>query len=69
MDGTQHYEEQGVARDAVRTAYLEQYDLQILRFSNRDVNENFHGVCEQIDCLVRHRICQSPPCAREGATR
>lgn len=55
LDGTQHYEEQGAAQDAVRTAYLEQYDLQIFRFSNRDVNENFRGVCERIDYLVRRR--------------
>ena len=69
LDGTQHYEEQGATKDAVRTAYLEQYGLQILRFSNRDMNENFRGVCEQIDLFVQRRIKESPPCAREGAAR
>lgn len=69
LDGTQHYQDQGAARDAVRTAYLERYDLQIVRFSNREVNENFRGVCEQIDFFVQRRIQESPPCAREGGTR
>ena len=69
LDGAQHYQDQGAVQDAVRTAYLEQYDLQIVRFSNRDVNENFCGVCEQIDFLVQRRIKESPPCAREGGTR
>ena len=52
LDGSQHYEDNMIAYDNERTAYLEQYDLKVVRFSNRELNENFKGVCEHIDNLV-----------------
>ena len=49
LDGSQHYSEQGEAYDKARTEALEKYGLHVLRFSNKDVNENFEGVCIAID--------------------
>lgn len=43
LDGSQHYEEQGIERDKERTAILEQYGLKVIRFSNLDVDRNFSG--------------------------
>jgi very-short-patch-repair endonuclease len=37
VDGGQHYEKEGVLRDAVRDNYLSSLDLRVLRFSNLDV--------------------------------
>ena len=60
LDGGQHYEEQGAAYDLNRTQELEQkYGLQVLRFSNLDVNHNFEGVCTAIDAAVQERIPSS----------
>ena len=56
LDGSQHYEAQGIAYDAERSVYLEALGLKVLRFSNRDVDRNFRGVCDQIDVTVRERI-------------
>ena len=56
IDGSQHYEPQGQAYDGERTAVLQKYNLEVLRFSNRDVNTNFRGVCEQIDNTVKRRL-------------
>ena len=56
VDGSQHYEPQGLAYDEERTAVLSEYGLEVLRFSNRDVNTNFQGVCEQIDDTVKRRL-------------
>ena len=56
LDGAQHYEPQGIAYDAERSAFLTALGLEVLRFSNRDVDRNFHGVCEQIDFAVRKRL-------------
>ena len=58
LDGSQHYDEQNVVKDAERTAYLEQYGLKILRIPNIYVNQNFKGVCEYIDIAVREAISQ-----------
>ena len=57
LDGSQHYEPQGLARDAERTAYLEAEGIQVLRFSNSDVRNNLAGVCKQIDMTVKSRVC------------
>ena len=58
LDGSQHYEEQSIIKDAERTAYLEQYDLKIIRIPNNQVNQNFRGVCEYIDNVVKQSLSQ-----------
>ena len=62
LDGSQHYEEQGLERDKERTAILEQYGVMVLRFSNRDIERNFQGVCKTIELAVKERmkLPQSP---------
>ena len=56
IDGSQHYEPQGQAYDEERTAILKKYGLEVLRFSNREINTDFRAVCEQIDNTVKARI-------------
>ena len=59
VDGSQHYEPQGMAYDAERSAFLSAMGLDVLRFSNRDIDRDFSGVCEQIDLTIQNRQ-QSP---------
>ena len=35
---------------------LEQYGLYVLRFSNKDIDDNFEGVCRMIDRVINERI-------------
>ena len=56
LDGSQHFDEAGLARDAERTAFLEANGIMVLRFSNADVQRNLRGVCERIDQTVQKRI-------------
>ena len=56
LDGSQHYEPQGVARDSERSAFLTSLGLEILRFSNREIDRDFSGVCEQIDITIQKRL-------------
>ena len=53
IDGSQHFTDSGKEKDSFRTEILEGYDLKIIRFSNNQINENFRGVCEYIDFVVR----------------
>lgn len=53
IDGAQHYTEQGCQKDEFRTEILEGYDLKIIRFTNRQINTNFYGVCRYIDDVVK----------------
>ena len=52
LDGSQHYELDAQKYDAKRTAYLNSLGIQVLRFSNLDVLQNFSGVCQAIDIAV-----------------
>ena len=45
-----------MARDKERTAILAEYGVEVLRFSNLDIDRNFEGVCKVIDLTVRKRI-------------
>ena len=55
LDGSQHYEQQGMAHDAERSAFLTALGLEVLRFSNREVDQEFSGVCAQIDRIIQKR--------------
>ena len=55
VDGSQHYEPQGMAYDVERSAFLSALGLTVLRFSNRDIDRDFRGVCEQIDITIQNR--------------
>ena len=56
VDGSQHYEPLGMAYDAERSAFLSALGLEVLRFSNRDIDRDFRGVCEQTDITVQNRL-------------
>ena len=53
LDGSQHFDGPAIVQDAERTAYLEQFDLSVVRIPNNEINENFQGVCEYIGRLVK----------------
>ena len=58
LDGSQHYEDNNVVKDAERTAFLEGYGLTIIRIPNNEITRNFRGVCEYIDTAVRQSLSQ-----------
>ena len=58
LDGSQHYEEENMLKDAQRTEFLQGYGLKVLRIANNEVNRNFRGVCEYIDGEVRQSLSQ-----------
>ena len=48
IDGSQHYEKEGMKKDRKRDNYLQSLDLTVLRFSDIDVLRNINGVLERI---------------------
>lgn len=60
LDGSQHYENAGMAYDEKRTAFLEGYGIQVIRIPNNEVHRNFRGVCEYIDLIVNQRLKRLP---------
>ena len=55
IDGGQHYNDESMKYDQIRTEILSKYGLDVLRFTNIDIDKNFEGVCETIN----NRIVES----------
>ena len=58
LDGSQHYDENGIKKDRERTEFLNSYNITVIRFSNLDIHNNFIGVCEHIDNFVQQSLSQ-----------
>ncbi|MBQ3483004.1 MAG: DUF559 domain-containing protein [Clostridia bacterium] len=56
LDGSQHYTPDGKSRDEARTKALERYSLHVLRFSNKDIDDHFDGVCQEIERIIKNRV-------------
>ncbi len=56
LDGSQHYTDEGMEYDNIRTEVLQQYELEVIRFSNHEIDSNFSGVCESIDNKVKENL-------------
>ena len=53
LDGSMHYEEEGIKYDNERTQILEEHGLTVVRIPNFEITTNFEGVCIYIDELVK----------------
>ena len=49
LDGSQHYEVDGMEKDETRNEYLAHKGVRTLRFSDTDIDKNFEGVCSAIE--------------------
>ena len=48
LDGSQHYEKEGLAADKLREAFFKSQGMNVIRYPNRDVTYNFSGICQDI---------------------
>ena len=58
LDGSQHYNDINIEKDAQRTAFLESFGLTVIRIPNNEINRNFCGVCEYLDAAVKQSLSQ-----------
>ena len=56
IDGSQHYTEEGKRYDGNRTEAFNRFGIDVIRFSNYDININFEGVCVEIDKEISKRL-------------
>lgn len=68
LDGSQHYEDAGMAYDDRRTEYLEEFGVRVIRIPNNEVNGNFTAVCSYIDAVLNNipsvTFGDSSPCKK-----
>ena len=55
LDGSQHFEEKGLAYDKERDAFFSGQGILVLRYPNNEVTQNFAGVCEHILQTLQER--------------
>lgn len=48
IDGDSHFNEMNIAKDRVRTKYLESFGYNVIRYNNLDVIKNIQGVFEDL---------------------
>lgn len=52
IDGESHFTNDAQKYDAARTQKLEEYGLQVVRFTNQQVLREFEIVCEKLGSLI-----------------
>ena len=67
LDGSQHFKSAGITYDEKRTDYLESLGLQVVRFSNLDIDRNFEGVCIAVDAAVCQRLGHPSVCFADSS--
>ena len=56
IDGEGHYTEKQINHDRARTQVLNKSNIEVIRFSNIEVNKKFKAVCRAIDLKVRNKL-------------
>ena len=56
IDGIQHYIPDGLSYDKERTNFLNSVGIEVIRFLNKEITENFENVCAHIDLVVKRRM-------------
>ena len=56
LDGSQHYEDAARVYDQKRTEFLAKMGIQVLRYTNLEVNQQFDVVCTDIDNKVKAMV-------------
>ena len=57
LDGSQHYDKNGLVEyDQIRTEYLEALGLKVIRFTNKEIEDQFSAVCRKIQADVQKRL-------------
>ena len=49
LDGRQHYNEEGREADRIRDEFLAGLGINVVRYTNRQIKDNFSGVCKDIE--------------------
>ena len=59
LDGSQHFEEAAIEYDNKRTSAIAEFGIDVIRFSNSEVDREFDAVCQKIEVEVTRRV-ESP---------
>ena len=69
LDGSQHYEDLGVKKDKIRDRFMQENGFKVLRYSNFEINDNFEGVCIDIEQKVMAQMGASESSALDKSSQ
>lgn len=52
IDGEEHFSEERMKKDSLRTAELNKLGIRVIRYTNRDVTADFENVCDDIYAYI-----------------
>ncbi len=58
IDGNNHFEQNTIEYDNLRTEYLNSIDIEVIRFTNQQVMENVMGVCQTLSNIINQRLVE-----------
>ncbi|MBQ7435314.1 MAG: endonuclease domain-containing protein [Oscillospiraceae bacterium] len=58
IDGSQHFEDDGKAKDIKRDQKMNSLGLMVLRFDNHQIDWEFQAVCDRINHVIQERQAQ-----------
>lgn len=56
LDGSQHFTEYGIKKDAERTEFFKRFGITVIRISNTTIKTNFSGACDYIDNTLQEML-------------
>ena len=56
IDGSQHYTQEGIDYDKLRSDIINIFGIKVIRFSNYDIDKNFEGICEEINKVIAEQL-------------
>ncbi len=56
LDGSQHYNNDGLNYDKIRTEYMEKRGLKVIRIPNIQITSNFEGICNYLDIIIKREM-------------
>ena len=63
LDGSKHYKPDAIEYDKIRTEYINSLGIEVIRFDNSDIDNNFTIVCDRIREAIEVR---NPPPPADG---
>ena len=55
IDGSQHYSKAGIEKDRIRDRCLYKHGITVLRYTNKEIHQNFREVCADILKYIEKR--------------
>ena len=60
IDGDSHFTSEAMSYDRERTAYIEGFGIEVMRFTNLEITENIEAVLEKIKSAVKRKTDYLP---------